>query len=459
MRDSHAATHPERTAGTPRDDRPRPREYRSASASATPGRMSGHQAPKLRTRVGTRWGAVRAALVVGFCCVGLGLGLGTAGCKRSPDPNPSSEPAPAPQQGHEERALREAVPVRAEPGASGRELYEKYCKLCHGADGTGYIADNAPSLVSHNFLESASDEFIAQGIALGRSNTAMAGYAKDRGGPLSPEEIQQIVHFLRSKGPAAKPLPKKPVTGDAARGKPLFERQCASCHVGTPAQPRTAPILDNPEFLAAATPEFLRHAVTRGRPPTPMPAFGHLPPSEIEDLLAWMLSKAPRTQVPSPLSSAVVPEDLPLVIHPKGGQAQFKLREGRYVASEQVAKALAAGRRMVIVDARSPSDWLQLRIPGSVPIPYYDHTKLKRIPNDGTWVVAYCACPHHASGEVVDALRRMGYANTAILDEGILFWRDKGYPVEGEASKHPPQHDHAGHDHSHHDHSHHGHSH
>ena len=68
-----------------------------------------------------------------------------------------------------------------------------------------------------------------------------------------------------------------------------------------------------------------------------------------------------------------------------------------------------------------------------MPIPYYDVEKLSRIPNDGTWVIAYCACPHHASGEVVDALKRKNYAHAAVLDEGILFWKDRGYPLAGEA--------------------------
>ena len=57
------------------------------------------------------------------------------------------------------------------------------------------------------------------------------------------------------------------------------------------------------------------------------------------------------------------------------------------------------------------------------------------MPNDGTWVVAYCACPHHASGEVVDELRRRGYEHTAVLDEGILVWAQKGYPVEGASAE------------------------
>jgi cytochrome c oxidase cbb3-type subunit III len=62
-------------------------------------------------------------------------------------------------------------------------------------------------------------------------------------------------------------------------------------------------------------------------------------------------------------------------------------------------------------------------------IPYYAVTELDRLPNDGTWVLAYCACPHHASGMVVDELRKRKFKNTAIIDEGILVWKQKGYPL------------------------------
>jgi len=85
-------------------------------------------------------------------------------------------------------------------------------------------------------------------------------------------------------------------------------------------------------------------------------------------------------------------------------------------------------------DARAPSDWIQFHIPGAISIPYYETAQFDRIPNDGTWVVAYCGCPHHASGEVVDALRRRNYPNTAVLDEGILLWRRNGYALTGEAA-------------------------
>lgn len=320
--------------------------------------------------------------------------------------------------------------------AIGAQRYEHYCQLCHAKDGSGYAADNAPSLISKTFLESATDEFIAAGIRLGRSNTPMAAYGKVRGGPLDESEITAIVRFLRSKGPKAMPIPPAGSNGNAPRGAELFGKECASCH-GSPTTRGTALNLHNPELLSTTSPAFLRYAILNGRPPTPMPAFqGKLSEQDVSDVVEWLWSFKPAAPA-APVANLTVPDNLPVVINPKGARPKFTLRAERFVSSEQVKKALDAKQRIVIVDARAPSDWIQFRIPGAISLPYHDHKQLERIPNDGTWVIAYCACPHHASGEVVDALRARKYPNTAILDEGILFWRDKGYPLVGEAVKPP----------------------
>jgi cytochrome c oxidase cbb3-type subunit 3/ubiquinol-cytochrome c reductase cytochrome c subunit len=53
-------------------------------------------------------------------------------------------------------------------------------------------------------------------------------------------------------------------------------------------------------------------------------------------------------------------------------------------------------------------------------------------------VIAYCACPHHLSGDVVDALRKRGVKHAVVLDEGILEWHRRGYPVVAAPGVEPP---------------------
>lgn len=124
----------------------------------------------------------------------------------------------------------------------------------------------------------------------------------------------------------------------------------------------------------------------------------------------------------------------PVVINPGGKHPEFTLRGDRYVSIEQVKDALEAKQRIVIIDARATSDWLTMHIPGSVSVPYYLFSRLDEMPRDGTWITAYCACPHHASGVVVDELRKRGFKRTAVLDEGILEWKKRAYPTEGDGA-------------------------
>ena len=86
---------------------------------------------------------------------------------------------------------------------------------------------------------------------------------------------------------------------------------------------------------------------------------------------------------------------------------------------------------MVLLDARPASDWQRSHIPGAFPLPFYRKVKqmLPHLPNDGTPIIAYCACPHAASGRVVDALQEAGFASARILDEGVLVWAGLGYPI------------------------------
>src|SRR6185503_18799517 len=250
------------------------------------------------------------------------LALGCAkknGSHTGPSPEPSARPA-----------------KKSGQVVHGEELYVQYCKLCHAADGTGYAADNAPSLVSQTFLRSATDDFITQGIRMGRPGTAMAAYGMLRGGPLDDAQVAAIVAFLRSKGPYPVPVPETPLAGNTQHGAALFAENCQKCHGDEKAR-GTAVSLHNPEFLANARPAFLRYAIEHGRPPTPMPSFaGKLSNDDISDLVTWLHALAPNGPASAPVQNPEVPDNLPVVINPGGAQPNFTLREERYVSAEQV---------------------------------------------------------------------------------------------------------------------------
>lgn len=353
----------------------------------------------------------------------LPLLLPLAACNRSPPLPPA------------DRALLAATYQAEQQGAI---TYMKYCALCHGANLQGYAADNAPSLVSASFRESVTDAFLRTAIAYGRPGTAMAGYGQAVNGPLGPAQLDALVVFLRAHEPPRLVPPEPPYQGDATRGAALFFQTCASCH-GSPVQRATAVHLFNPALLATASDGFLRHAVERGRQGTKMEPFaGKLSPGQISDVIAYLRSSArPVPPPPQPLMApppmpsqeSLLPLTGPVVINAGGRAPAFTLRDGLYLPVAQAGEAHAQKRKLVFVDARTPSDYLRMHIQGAISIPYYDMRDLSKVPKDGTWVIAYCACPHHVSGVVVDELRKRGYTHTAVLDEGVFDWLQKGFPV------------------------------
>ncbi len=315
--------------------------------------------------------------------------------------------------------------------AEGAQLYARYCALCHGGEGQGYAADNATRLAGQGFLRTASDDFLITAIAQGRLDTAMGPYSRDHGGPLSGDQIEAIVALLRSwqEGPAIE-VDTIAVSGDAERGARIYTERCASCH-GTLGEGGSAQSLSASSFSSTASDGFLRYAIVHGREGTPMPAFeGVLEPQAIDDVVVFLRRFE---ENPGAVPAHLAPPSLatiPLMRHPDGPRPAFTLREGRFVSAVQVRDALAQGARIILLDARPTSDWLRRRLPGALPVPYYDSAPIDRLPRDGTWVVAYCGCPHAASGVVVDALRAAGFENTAVLDEGVYHWIDQGYPTE-----------------------------
>lgn len=310
-------------------------------------------------------------------------------------------------------------------------MYQQYCSLCHGKDRNGYQADNAPSLRSKSLLSTGYPEFLFNTIGWGRTDSPMEGYHQEMGGPLSDDDVLLLTRWLAQvENTEVLDLSEEVIQGDTKLGAKIYKEQCAECH-GASGQSRIAPSLGDPNLLASATDHFLRYAIVNGRENTPMKGFkDRLTDEEIDGVVAYLRSQASGwSRNPPKLVAPPGPEEY--VLNPAGEDPEFTLRDGRYVPAAQVVKALEQKRRFILLDTRAASAWQRSHIPGAIPMPYYrDKTRAaENLPNDGTWIVAYCACPHAASDFVINNLRELGYKNTAVIDEGILLWTAMGLPV------------------------------
>jgi mono/diheme cytochrome c family protein/rhodanese-related sulfurtransferase len=325
--------------------------------------------------------------------------------------------------------------LSAEDAAEAAGNYMKYCALCHGEDRQGHVNDHAPSLRSQSLMETGFPHHIYLAVSYGRLGTPMAGFIDEVGGPMSREEIIQMLYWVREQSGVTEQvdLYPDPVTGDIELGASLYARECAECH-GKEGEGITGTALGNPAMLSLTEDQFLRYAIENGRDGTPMKAFGEqLASEEIDALTAFLRSRATGWAVEKPVYRAPPAVD-EYVINPDADAPQFELKDGRYVMSADLYQALQDKRRMVLLDTRVMSYWQMVNIEGSVPMPYYyGFGEIKQLaedlPRDGTWIVTYCECPRAAAESVNRRLTALGFKNTAVLWEGIQGWVALGYPV------------------------------
>jgi len=322
--------------------------------------------------------------------------------------------------------------ITDEQAAAAAADYQKYCALCHGENREGYANDDAPSLRSKSLMISGFPMNLTFAIAYGRRGTPMGGYFEEVGGPMNRDELYQLTRWLMEQVDVEPiDLPLEPVIGDIEVGRGIYADQCAVCH-GENGEGQIGPAIGNPGMLAITTDSFLRYAIENGRDGTDMPAFGEiLSADEIDSVTAYLRSKATGWEVEKPVMRTPPTVD-EYVLNPKGEDPQFDLKDGLYVKSKDLHEALQDKRKMIILDTRVISMWQMGHIGGSVPMPYYhDDVEILAadLPNDGTWIVAYCECPRAAAETVSRKLRNNGYKNTAVLWEGFQGWVSLGYPI------------------------------
>jgi cytochrome c oxidase cbb3-type subunit III len=208
-------------------------------------------------------------------------------------------------------------PVPAENVMDFAALYATNCAGCHGADGK---SGPAPPLNDPLFRAIVPRDVLQQVVSAGRPGTPMPGFSHAHGGNLTAAQIQVLVDCIKAVADPNRTAPAWGIVETAGSDVPpylasdrqiartskayesirttLFARACADCHGDHGEGTDSAGAIDNSEFLALASDQFLRRLIITGLPDLGMPnykssdqrdsEFMPLTSAQIDDLVALL---------------------------------------------------------------------------------------------------------------------------------------------------------------------------
>jgi mono/diheme cytochrome c family protein len=202
--------------------------------------------------------------------------------------------------------LREPVRIAADEArnlnadvTAGQTLFTKNCATCHGLNGEG--SDDGPALNNKPFLSTTDDGTLFSVVSSGVPNTQMPAWNQAHGGPLTNEDVRQVVAYLRAWLPNAPDRSQEVKLGDAPRGAAIFAATCYACHGVDGKGTNRAPALNDPQRLNQFDDAWYRDTIMKGRPANGMPTWGTvLSPAQINDLVALLASW--RTAAPTAIT-------------------------------------------------------------------------------------------------------------------------------------------------------------
>ncbi len=190
---------------------------------------------------------------------------------------------------------------------AGAQLFAANCAPCHGPFGEGGPNPTRPGdiiapISSAEFLKTRDDLTLRNIISQGQPTFGMSPFGAAYGGPLSDEQIDALVAFIRSwqANPPVE-LPPEVSPGQAAiSGAQIYEKVCAQCH-GTQGEGGTGPAFNTPEFRDKHTDAELFDVIDHGREATPMIAWGEILTTEqIQQLVSYVHSLSPAREEATP---------------------------------------------------------------------------------------------------------------------------------------------------------------
>jgi cytochrome c oxidase cbb3-type subunit III len=153
-----------------------------------------------------------------------------------------------------------ALPAQQDPAvvAQGRDLYNRSCTMCHGAEGT--VGDRGPALAAGRRYLRNSEEDLFDAIKNGIAGTLMPSTS------LPADDVKKIVVYIRSLRATAI---DQPVPGNVAGGEIVFNTKgrCRECHMVNGRGGLLGPDLSN--IAAERSVRQIHEALTTPRPHVP----------------------------------------------------------------------------------------------------------------------------------------------------------------------------------------------
>jgi rhodanese-related sulfurtransferase len=102
----------------------------------------------------------------------------------------------------------------------------------------------------------------------------------------------------------------------------------------------------------------------------------------------------------------------------------------KFLIKAKQVHPLNESKKALLVDVRSKYEFDEEHIKNAISYPYQAISMASKFtfPKD-KMLVMYCGCPHHLSGMSAEILRKNGYTNVRVIDEGYFGWKSQGFPV------------------------------
>ncbi len=183
---------------------------------------------------------------------------------------------------------------------AGAQLFASNCAICHGELGEGGPNPTRPGdfiapISSSEFLKTRDDLTLRNIITQGQPNFGMSPFGSSFGGPLTDEQIDAIIAFIRSweAHPPGDNIPEAPTATPEANpmsGVDIYNKICAQCH-GMSGEGGLAQAINTSEVLARYDNQALFDLISNGKPLTPMIAWGGIfTPDQITEVVNYVRS-------------------------------------------------------------------------------------------------------------------------------------------------------------------------